>query len=683
MQYNQAALPFSVDSYDPNAIDHNLPQSTWPWPPLNVQYLSTGGMQQVAIQFRSMVQSRVTNYSALHTFQFNRFAYNNFENQDYNGWVQLTAEFVEYLMMNQNEPEQQAVGKAVTYIYLASLGVTLNEYPQLAQYISREVYDQAMAEAQRGANIMRDIEGWKKGGMQANRPQGGSPYGQPTGSPYAHGGGGQNLPPVGGPAPRQSMHPGAQMGAVPHMAPTPRGSGGQQPHQGGQTGPTRSAGRYFDDGDSPNTWTAGQPLQAAKEQPQQPAANPQGVSFEDTNLPVPATLDDVVVDPNYYHPTGMKFDLKRPYDLIYNPGGVEIRPAHLTDWTRTRRDDTPYATAYDPTTHILFYVKWPDGVVDEIIMEITQEMNYLTHEINRRLRHSHTPSNGKVVPDTTKVLDYDAPAKPVAEVRKALDEKTITEDSLSPVILDGLFTASSDAENEYEARRVLLEELDLPEDTETVPAHEYITTKVAPLSLPPEGRERLELLSSCESMSLLAKGLDTAAEEGLLPTRAYRIINDQLTTAVNALLKDNLSLDLEIESFIDDIEELLMHPSISDPGIDDVIESNAPSFIQRNFNIRIEEDDGVHQLYLIDEAINLQLGWSAEEVEGLNLQTEATLLSKATHPRLFNVVYDLINRNTETKAIVGRHVRLITIDGDYIDVSRGWLVSTAVLLKKL
>ncbi|MFO5890689.1 hypothetical protein ACLBSJ_33275, partial [Klebsiella pneumoniae] len=70
---------------------------------------------------------------------------------------------------------------------------------------------------------------------------------------------------------------------------------------------------------------------------------------------------------------------------IYNPGGIEIRPAHLVadkpDWVRTASSANPYSILMDPAVYCRFLAKWPDNTVHEVYRkwENHMEMHYLNH----------------------------------------------------------------------------------------------------------------------------------------------------------------------------------------------------------------------------------------------------------------------------------------------------------------
>ncbi|MFO5736349.1 hypothetical protein, partial [Klebsiella pneumoniae] len=89
-----------------------------------------------------------------------------------------------------------------------------------------------------------------------------------------------------------------------------------------------------------------------------------------TGLDIPQDVKELVFDPNYYVPNGFVINKDRPMDVIYNPGGTEIRPAHLVadkpDWVRTASSANPYSILMDPAVYCRFLAKWPDNTVHGI-----------------------------------------------------------------------------------------------------------------------------------------------------------------------------------------------------------------------------------------------------------------------------------------------------------------------------
>ncbi len=703
-QAQQPPVPF--DQVDQNTFNHNLPQGNDVWPQLNVpQPLGGPIVGRIISEFRALAQSRVMTHNAtpLHMLAYNLMSQNYFNNQLFSDWCQRAVDFAEFLVVVQRNSPDVAVQKAVMKIYRSFLAVTAAEYTVVAQQLDQRTYNDLLEASREFQDIMNDIKAFHANGRQAQPPGygGGQPYGggyggqpaQPYGMPqgggygmgggYGQGGAGQ-LPPVGA-APRPAPAP----------APAPAGYGqtGQtvQPGTVGRGSP--SAGRYVDDVEpvKPQSWSSGTGMGQGHTPTQTTApAQPEPVVQDEPEGIPPANLDAVVMDPYAFVPKGKTIDRERPYDHFYNPGGVEIVPAHLSKWKRTKGSETPYAIGHDPEEYVLFHVRWPDGVVQEKIVTWDIEMDYLKHEINDKLRGLKIKPEGKVIASQHMITDYDALDTTTEVLETKVEGPLDVQSELNPVQIATLFSASSDLENELMARSQLIEDLELPADTKKLPAYEYTSGCLFPIDLPKEVEQKLFAVTESKGMVGVAKRLQNLVESGELPVRYYRFFNERLTKALNTVLADNLALpNLKMDSFVDDVEELydvFKHSSKYDSDLVTVLDSQTPMFLKRWFNLAYEqtEGDGDGQLSLFEEVVNLQTRWATEEIASLNLTPEQpVLISQTTHAKLYEVLLSMVRRNTDKGNLPNCRLRIVSSDGHYYEVIRGWLVEGSILLKDL
>lgn len=713
-QANNQQLPVRYDQVDQRTFNPSLPHNNEVTPPVNPPPgLDSQVMNQVAAMFRLRCQNS-SQKTPLHTFAYNLLSHNFFQNERYTHWVQYTMDFTAFLMQARGYQPQQAVEKAVDLIYTGMLAMIAAEYPAIVSQIDQGIHHELMGAAQALETIKKDLNTFQQqrshGGMppqQGGYPQQMPGYQQQAPSPtMTYGQSSQHqLPPVN----VSSGYP-QQGGGVGNTAPAPYQLGGSAPsgytpppQTGGVTSGAPAGGRFADapaQSSQPmaqtpaDSWTAGQPVNrnmaniqppnlggGSKVPPPQPETPPMM-----PNQPAPHSVDEIDLiahaAANYS---------ERPYDEIHIPGGVVARPAHLSGWKRTRSDAKPYAIAYDPKKYILFHVKWPDGVVEEKLVEYQpmKNMDYLQHEINARLRGEKIKPEGKVIPTHHKVIDFDEPLKPVEEVKESLDKGLIDKDALRPVILEGLLTASSDLENEETALQQVAEQLGLSSEELThVPAHEYTSANMYPFNLPDEGQERLKMLATTDSLQGLATGLVEAVNDGLMSQRYFRFFDERLTRMINAALADNMGLDqLKIDSFVEDIEGLFPYlANHHGPELVEVLMSRTKGLLMQWMSLRYEEtEDGSEDttLFLADEYVNLQLPWTSDEMASLNLTDEPVLLQSSTHPKITRVVNEMLKRHDRNGTLLGRFFRLITADGIYLTVLRGWLVEQSVLLKRV
>jgi hypothetical protein len=707
MYNTQAQLPVPFDRWDESTINHNLPAGNDVWPQVQLPpNLDPTVMARIAAEFRTMAQSRLGR-SPLHNFQYNLFSQNRFGNPMYTEWVQRAADFTEFLVVAQNNAPDVAIPKAVGKIYRASLAITGGQYPQVAQMIDQGMYAELLRAGEELNDIVRDVTAFQQAGrrpMVAQPNVGYANYQQPVYGGYqpapqpAYGGyqapQAGMLPPVGSPSQYRpqpaNMAPSGYQTAPVYQTPVSNGA----PRAGG------AAGRYVDEPatPAPTSWDASRPTDFSQTTISPPSFNAQpAVAVQPEvipDLPIPKDVDEVEMNPHYYVPTGKAIDPERPFDVIYVPGGAEVRPAHLSGWKRTRSAERPYALGYDPTMFVLFHVKWPDGVVHEKVVEWEPEMEYLKHEINAELRGAKIRPKGKIVANYRNIVGTDEAPKPVEDVKLTLDHDLLEQGEVSPVELDGIITTSTELESEVEARKQVIEQLGLDADTPVVPAYQYQTARLYSLDVSEEAEERLLELANAGSLVEVAEGLDELLNTSVLPLRYYRFINERLTAAVNAVLADNLSLDaVSIDSFTADMADLLDYlKQKQGEAVVTVFNSQTRAFLKRwlNFcyeNVEVAESEEAAAVRspfgLIDECVNLQTTWSSEQIASLNLGKEPVLISQSTHPKISNALTEFVGRLARNGQLAGKHLRLITTDGVYLEVLRGWLIEKSVLLKKV
>lgn len=707
--YTQAPqVPY--DRWDETTVNPNLPHGNDVWPQIRLPPSITGEMAgQAVTEFRTLAQSRLGS-TPLHNLAYNLLSQNHFNNNTFTEWCQRAVDFAEFLMVAQPQGGGSPISKAVHKLYFGFLAVTGGTYPDVVNMLRQEVAAELNRAGGELQDILYDIQQFQQQGRRPAPPQYGG-YGQqaaPPSMPWAQqpqqqmgGGRGGQLPPVqtGG----HGYGYNAQRAPVGNMSPAPyQPSGGQRPPQYSSPvseGPRPTGGRYADE--PVESWNAAKPTPKASPNDwvsgnQTTMASPVPTVDEGT---APLTVDDVDMNPWEMVPAGVTINSERPFDHFYNAGGVEIKPAHSSGWTRTTGHTRPYAQGYDPKQHCMFHVKWPDGVVEEKLTEWSHDMNYLKHELDDTLRGMKLKPTGRVVASTHSIVDYDGlPESTDQQILEAVVKGPLdTQSEVNPVVVDTLFSTSSELENEQAARANVIAELHLDEDTDVVPAYEYVSGKLYPIMVSESTERTLLDLVAKKSHVVLADGLRHMTESGDLAVRYYRFINDRLTTAFNGVLRDNLSMgNLTMDSYADDVEEMVAHIRVKyGAELVTVINSQTQAFLKRHLNLAFEavdEDDETEdetvitrqQLCLFEECVNLQTRWSVEEIASVGLtHDEAVLISKTSHARLWEVMIAMIARNKEANNLPHCSLRLITADGVYYEVLRGWLVQDSVLLKKI
>lgn len=649
--------------------------------------------------FRGLIQQRAQR-SNLHTWAYNRLSANRFGNQTFAQWAQHLANFLEFIsvVQAQNNPPQTAQNKAGDTMYKCYIAQCLAEQPQLFQFIQHDatMVQEVQKYSQLLGVIMQDINAYRSGAMV-------SPMQHQQAYPqYAQAGqvmpsAGQ-LPPVG--STMQYAQPQQYAAQRPAMGLSTMTVG--QHIQQNQPLPVHavsnsgggSTGMDYGVPEAPQP----KPLPVASPQPpavMQPAEsygvtlapisptpiNPVNtvaeMPIEELDHKIPMSAQEVVFDPYHYIPAGVEIDQERPFDTIYSPGGVITRPAYqVPDWSVSRNDTFVYTQMVDPTRFIRFFTKWPDGVVQERIEEITPMMDYLRHEIDPDLKAAAHRPKGEVVLTQLQVHKVITDMKPLAEVA----ELQLT-DEAQPVRLDVDFQGTTDMENEVEVRRVLRKTLSLDSDA-TLPSHEYGSTRTHLIEVDQATVDELLGHLDTNDLQQIAKDISLMHRQGKLSDRVFKFISARLTTEVNSYLKDVLSQDVNIDDFFDDVNDLFDHlaTDLGDKYVK-LVKEGAKVILARSVQLHRTEDDGDVVFSINDNFINLQTGWTVAELTDQKVGDEAQLVSKYTHASLIEAIKGMLGRATPDERTL-RRFRVITIDGAYLEIFRGKLVENAFLFKR-
>lgn len=674
-------LPVAYNQVDASCFNNSLPHGNDKWPQVN---FLPGADQQLGgfaiATFRAYAQTRAQK-SPIHCFCYNLLQLNQFNNQVWQSWCQYVVDFCDFLQRGQGQPPAQAADKAAARIYQCMLATTIQQYPAIRQFLDAGTQTGLNDAAALAGQITNDINQWKMRVQSGGMPQ-------QMGMPVMGMAGGQVM---------GMTNQNAQAFAVTGVGQTPGYNNPAGPaNTGGDSGmllgsntPSKPTSSW--PSVAPTGQIAAQPQGMAPMNKQQPAASTSGQQSDivDHNHKAPASVEDVVIDPNYYVPRGHVVNPDRPFDVIRNPGGVEIRPAHLVKWKRTVGSDTPYAKLYNPNTHICFLVKWADGVVKEAVVSLTPEMDYLKHEINEELRRKAMRPKGLNVPLQKYTVSDDLSVKTVEQTKQALDEGVITKEHLSPVAVEGYLTGTTDLENEAMARAAVMSGLDLQEG-DALPPHEYITAQMHELDINEDCYNALRKFKDYTTPQEVVGGLKALVESGLLSLRYFTFINQRLTKNTNEFLRDSLSLEtIQIEDYFED--GVALGPYLANKRGKDyetVYVGNTQSIVGRSLSLASEEQEAAEgeatsiSYCIVDEYLNFQLGVPSEELSNLNLTKEACLVSPISHPNIIGALRAMTER---ARSLDGTHrfrMRLVTSDGFYYNVVVGKLVKGALLLKK-
>lgn len=706
-QQLQALAGICFNQVDMSTFNPNLPNQNDKFPQIaQSQWLQNQQAQQFVGQavaiFRLRIQERAQR-TFLHTWAYNRISQNQFQNQIWNDWGNKLASFLEYLMVvqPQNNPPQTAIPKAADTMFKCYLATCSMEQPQLQQFVAQ---DAAMVQdlnkhAQLIGVIMQDINAYRSGRMMApqqqqqfQQPQQFAQYGGQMVSMSQPGNG--QLPAINttmqygqpqtmAPMQMQSM----QVGGSAMLAPQPMviqpssGAGANMGMDYGTPEPTPAPAPQQQTNFLAAPTASLNPVESygVSVAPVNTVAPPApALQAEELDRPVPMSAKDVVFDPHYHTPAGFQVDMERPYDIIHSPGGVITRPAYqVPDWKVTRNDSHVYTQIVDPNRYIRFYTKWPDGVVQESIVEINEMLDYQKHEINADLRRDAYRPEGEVRTTQLAVHKQINDMKPIAEVKELM-----LTDEHQPVRMAVEFQGSTDMENEVESRKMLRADLGLARDAK-LPAHEYVSSRAHLIDISDEGFE--QLMGSLDTNDLInvAKDLGLHTRQGVLTPRVFNFINGRLTNEVNSFLKDAMSLDVTIEDFAEDIAPLQDHLATLGDKYLKLLKDSSQLILARSVQLhKVVDEDGSVQYSINDQFVNLQTGWDLSELVDGKLSEEAQLVSSYTHQAMIDAIKGMYGRATPAQRILSRF-RVITLDGAYMEIFKGVLVENAFMFKRV
>lgn len=701
--FNQLPVPF--DQIDQSTFNGNLPNGNDIVPNITLSQQMMQN-QQVALQaigyFRAIAQSTAQK-TALHAFCYNLLSQNRFQNQIFTQWCQNLITFLELLIIAKGYNTKDGIEMACQRMYEAFMSMAWNEYKNagLGPHVPNGMWQSLDKGLQLYTTIMQDNQKYLQHGAAAFQQQQFNGFNNNNGSFNSNNTGGfnnggfNNNGTSGGNLPR--INAGAVTGSFGNN--NQRQTGMPLSGFGNNTNATSSAaGGFYDE-----PIVESKPLQPVEEissdvysqYPSQdyppinqnsgpaPTMNSnftqqQSQLDEVTDLPIPLNIDEVVIDPTYFQPVGHKLNLEDLFGLIFNPGGIEIRPAHRSGWDITLGDDMPYGISVDPGTCVLFHVRFPDGTVKEKSVEWTEPMNYLRHELNTELRRRAQRPNGIAVETSMPISTIGGDVVTSKDLEVIKSEVGLDGPITNPIIIDGFFSGSTD----LEVRDAVLDTLSELLETEfskdyPIPAHEYVSLNTHVLRLTEEEFDEIDALSKCADLARVALELKEMGEAGM-DDHKYRFLAARLTKSVNRFMKENMSLNIDIDDYVTELPDLLDYLATNKgPRYVEIIKKGATDILRKA--ISVERTDA--GFAVIDYTVNFQLGWNLDQLASLNIHSgKPVLVSVASHPTILESLRGMIKRQG-AENIDARTLRLITADGAVLELIRGYLVDKAMLLK--
>lgn len=693
-QQQQQGLPVPHNQVDQGTFNNNLPQGNDRVPQINMPKIFAGNSQAPLYAiglFRKKIQE-AHQRSPVHIVAYNVLSQNYFQNPFFQQWAQKAVDLTAIFIGRGGNP-QQLLEQAVTMLAEAYMGAIWTAYkPALVQLVPQNLAQTLEQAAMRFNEVENIIRGAiqqqnqqqnysQQGYMQPQ--QGYQQQGYAQQQQFSHASFANQV--------NQNINHGTTVSAgyqtqhtAQYNAPTVNTSSSgmydtvQTTHQpvqeisGGVIHNNQSnttIGQHYAEGNAmqSNTFTSQPDMHAEPE-----------VEFID--------VGDVVIDPDHYN-TNVGHAVDRPYDLILLPNKMKVYPAFLNkDKSITHGDDNPYKVMFDPKVYCEFYVEYVDGVVKSKLQEWVPAMDYLQHELNDELKRRYRkPTDAIASVSSTPISKItDSVTRGVNEVKIAAalmaKDDIDLKDGLPTLVLDDIINyGASDLDNEEDIKRHIRELAESDVFDDVLPVHEYTTGKTYAMELSDSMADVLEVMATYLDYSLVAVCLKEKLRVGDISLRNFNFINTRLTDNVNEFLKDSLSSDLTIDDFCEDIDELLSYIKLKrSKRLYTVFSESVGRILYRS--ILLEDLESGYAI--ADRFVNLQTAWTLSDlIVGEFKKGDTRLLSSRVDKTLLDAIRAMIERNNKRHQYA--RMRLITTDGFYLEIVKGFLIDGAVLLKRL
>lgn len=659
-------LPVPFNQVDTSTFNASLPNNNDAVPQVQLPKFFQQN-QQTAMRVLGIFRKRLQDSaqkSAAHVVNYNILSQNRFQNHFYQIQCQRALDLAA-ILVNQMQLEQ-AINQAAVAIAEGALGTTWATFrQQLFGMVPQQLQSALDQAAQRSQQIDNQINQAKQqaSGFQQQPQQFQQQFQQHAAFASTTTGSFQPTPVSTGFNQTQNESSGITSGMY-------------------AVAPNATPVQEFD--------TSSQLYQNVNVNPKQetPMYNDEAPEFEYIDIA------DIVIDPEAYPRENPQVSIDDPYGLIHVPGGVVIEPAfRRADLTVTVGDDNPYTELYDPKEYIEYYVQYADGVIKSKVVKWTDDMEYLKHEIDAKLRGQYAVASDTVVVNTTMVgLINETSTTDVAVIKSDIDDlladsKDLKDGLPTYLILDQVFTGVSDLDNEMEVKEHILEtfNVDEPVLTDVIPPHEYLSMRTHTLDIDAETAGTLATLATYQCYIAVSTTLHELLRMTDISIRNYNFINKRITAAINEFLKDSLSSDITIDDFVADIADLISYlKDHRNPKLLKALESDIRRVLKRAVTVEVldNQDEGTTVNAIVDNYVNLQTSWMLSDLRVVPFKEgETTMISRTSDKTLLGVIKALIQRHKQDRPY--SRFRIVTLDGVYLEIIRGHLIDNAMLLKRL
>lgn len=393
-----------------------------------------------------------------------------------------------------------------------------------------------------------------------------------------------------------------------------------------------------------------------------------------------------------------QIDASRPYDVVVLDNGTEIRPAHLSGWERTWSIESPWPLAFDPTTHMKFHIRTPNGdgsfTVKEVVKAIAESekeaMEYLQHEVRNQKPYVLDASKAHMPVDWQEVATLDKP-----QVTHADDGTEVPVETPEVKIISTELTAHSFEEAEI---KYLDEVIGLGSDDVDGKVREYYYRDMKPVNVDGNMIGVMIELGKKTTLHDAAKFLRLHLENEEITPRLYNLLNNDLTARVNQALAVNLGYGnrLTIADFVMDIDELgdalhedamgLLYSLLNTERASDIL--NAVTNILKGEeyweylaklgrNLNKEHKGEVMQILARYELNSVtHVPWALELYAG----AEAQSLKASDNPAVHKGLAALLTR-TGSKGTKFAHHYIVDVNDRVLEILPGYLGTNSVLIR--
>lgn len=471
--------------------------------------------------------------SALRTFAFNYWGYNQFQENQFLELLQAYAAHVQTICMMQNaDPVEVSRGEAEFFMAAASASL-VETFPEITGYLPPEAEEAIGAALRDWHGIVRDIRAAQRqlgGGQQRASYQAGSGGGNRYGQAAQPGGFNRNTNVGGG----MYGNRGGQ-GQQDTANLRPSWEQNRTVVRNDQVGGARSGFNSLQSSvrqNEPMVTAALERVEVIKQKQAQP---------QSTTRPAYGSRT-AQVDP-------------RPMDKITLQDGRVLIPAFLSGLKVTHSPTTP-PLVHDRNTHMLFHVVSPDGTLSETIEEKTDAMQYLDHELDEKLKKIYKVNQG--------VFNRDRVEPNIILARKLIPNKAgtvatlVSEDTRlkldaikAPRQLNKLFRVTSLAAAVYAAK---LEAARLPEESDLLEfqVEEVVRPDTTEGMLP-----HVLTLRRCTTYAEFQATIYDLHKDDKINDAMMEVLDKRMTAAFNRYNSKQLYLGLVVDSFMMDFEPLL------------------------------------------------------------------------------------------------------------------------------